>query len=626
MFKKISFVKRPLFVVLAICLLFSLPSGQVEDITPPELVDFDFSPAAIDVSTGAQSINVIVKATDDLSGIVSSRVEFKSPSGEQRKWAYLALVDGDALSGTWEGTITVPQYSEAGTWKVHYVRLGDAVRNRIRYYASDLQALGFSTDLNVLSEPSDTEAPTVESISISPSSIDVSAGPQTVTIELHLKDDVSGVQFVHPGFGGEVVIFDSPSGGQWASIPTRHITRISGNPNDGIWQGTVTIPQYSETGIWKIAEVSVLDAVFLFRTLSTTDLQALGFPTDLHVSSNPSDILPPELTDLMYHPMMINTQTGSQQVTIELDLTDNLSGVDFSLWPGYSNIGGLRFVSPTANQIQQANWPDFNLISGSPFNGTWQAIINFPQFCEGGKWQISWIYFCDATRNCVRLITADLQATGFPTELIVVGQNYPPVAVCKDIEIVANANCQAYIIAEDVDGGSYDPNKDEITLSLDNLGPFSIGEHYVNLTVTDEYGESDTCEAKLTVVDTTAPTIDTLSATPSVLKPPNHKMVLITPTITVSDNCDPNPVVVLTSITMNEGEETNTYDPNYDSTVGDGHTLNDIHIDENGDIYLRAERSGTGTGRIYTIIYTVTDASSNSASASATVTVPHDQK
>ena len=76
---------------------------------------------------------------------------------------------------------------------------------------------------------------------------------------------------------------------------------------------------------------------------------------------------------------------------------------------------------------------------------------------------------------------------------------------------------------------------------------------------------------------------------------------------------------------MNEGEETNTYDPNYDDTLVDGHTLDDIHVDENGNISLRAERSGTGDGRVYTIKYKATDSNGNSATAESTVTVPHNQ-
>lgn len=85
--------------------------------------------------------------------------------------------------------------------------------------------------------------------------------------------------------------------------------------------------------------------------------------------------------------------------------------------------------------------------------------------------------------------------------------NEPPISVCKDIEIPADENCQASITADDVDGGSYDPDDDPITLSIDNTGPFSLGEHYVNLTVTDENGASDTCQALVTVVDATPPEI-----------------------------------------------------------------------------------------------------------------------
>ena len=102
-------------------------------------------------------------------------------------------------------------------------------------------------------------------------------------------------------------------------------------------------------------------------------------------------------------------------------------------------------------------------------------------------------------------------------------------------------------------------------------------------------------------------------------------MVLSTPTIAVNDNCDPAPDVKLSLITMNEGDETNTYDPTYDSWEGDGHTFDDILFDEDGNIYLRAERSGRGDGRVYQITYTATDNAGNISTASATVTIPHNQ-
>jgi hypothetical protein len=75
---------------------------------------------------------------------------------------------------------------------------------------------------------------------------------------------------------------------------------------------------------------------------------------------------------------------------------------------------------------------------------------------------------------------------------------------------------------------------------------------------------------------------------------------------------------------MNEGDETNTYDPSFDNTVGDGHTIDDIQVDEAGVISLRAERSGTGTGRVYALTYEATDYSGNVTTATVTVNVPHE--
>ncbi len=70
------------------------------------------------------------------------------------------------------------------------------------------------------------------------------------------------------------------------------------------------------------------------------------------------------------------------------------------------------------------------------------------------------------------------------------------------------------------------------------------------------------------------------------------------------------------SITVSESDE----------TIGSGHTTSDIRVDADGSIYLRAECSGAGSGRIYTITYQAFDESGNVVVASATVTVPHDQR
>ena len=59
---------------------------------------------------------------------------------------------------------------------------------------------------------------------------------------------------------------------------------------------------------------------------------------------------------------------------------------------------------------------------------------------------------------------------------------------------------------------------------------------------------------------------------------------------------------------------------------GDGNTVDDIVTVADDEFRLRAERAGSGDGRVYTITYEVTDACGNSTIASATVDVPKSKK
>jgi hypothetical protein len=87
--------------------------------------------------------------------------------------------------------------------------------------------------------------------------------------------------------------------------------------------------------------------------------------------------------------------------------------------------------------------------------------------------------------------------------------NLPPIAKCIDIEIAANAQCQAFISAKDVDNGSSDPDDDPLTYSLDFAGPFLLGEtRNVIMSVEDGKGGKDSCVAKVTVIDKTPPVPD----------------------------------------------------------------------------------------------------------------------
>lgn len=73
-----------LLLVVALGVQMSaLVRAQDVDTTPPQLVNFSFSPTSIDVSAGPQTVTATFEATDDLAGTSFVQVQFLSPSGGQ---------------------------------------------------------------------------------------------------------------------------------------------------------------------------------------------------------------------------------------------------------------------------------------------------------------------------------------------------------------------------------------------------------------------------------------------------------------------------------------------------------------------------------------------------------------
>ena len=131
-------------------------------------------------------------------------------------------------------------------------------------------------------------------------------------------------------------------------------------------------------------------------------------------------------------------------------------------------------------------------------------------------------------------------------------------------------------------------------------------------TAADTSGNTVSCSFKVTVTDNEAPVITRESTSPSVLWPPNHKMVDIMVNYDSTDNCEVN---CRLNVVSNEP----------DDGLGDGDTANDIEILDAHRVRLRSERSGRGSGRVYTITIICTDNTGNSVTKTVTVTVPKNQ-
>ena len=134
----------------------------------------------------------------------------------------------------------------------------------------------------------------------------------------------------------------------------------------------------------------------------------------------------------------------------------------------------------------------------------------------------------------------------------------------------------------------------------------------VNGTCTDLAGNLASYAVAGINIDKTPPTV-ACGATPNVLWPPNNKLVPVSASVTVTDTLSGAAGFRLNSVTSSEPDsgqgDIQGFAPGTPSTSGQ----------------LRAQRLGSGSGRVYTLNYVGVDKAGNSYTCASIVRVPHDQ-
>ena len=412
----------------AVSLMAPSTFAQSSDVTPPALVSFSITPRSIDTRTAAQTVTFTLQVSDDRSGTSSVGVVIVGPNGQWRG-INAPRTNGTQMLGTYIASLSFPQFSSSGEWKLDSVQLSDFVGNNSYLTAETVAARGFPATINVVSTP-DITPPRVESLEITPAANNTSASDVTVTARLRLTDAQTGVGLEIQAPGCEcvfqVLTLVSPTGRQRHHIPNGNIRMISGTRNDGIWEGSLTMPRYSEPGFWT-AFVELYDSARNHTNLPPASLAALGLQTGIQVTSSLPDLDPPTLTSLTLNPRVVDTSLTNRTVNVTFGIQDNRSGVDLAhqvFCP--CEIIGVDVRSPSGNQRVFTGFSEpFTQVSGTLLQGVWTSAITFPRYAEAGTWNVN-LFIRDRNHNERRMSRPDLENAGIQSTVDVFQASYVP--------------------------------------------------------------------------------------------------------------------------------------------------------------------------------------------------------
>lgn len=232
-----------------------------------------------------------------------------------------------------------------------------------------------------------------------------------------------------------------------------------------------------------------------------------------------------------------------------------------------------------------------------------------------------------------RLTVRDGQTSASDTVQVVVEPvNHPPIADAGADQTVDEGR------VVQLDGsGSQDPDADLLTFQWTQVaGPrvplndaaarqptftapaVSPGGVTLTFALTVHDGELPSAPDTVTITVrdlNDPPTCALAQATPAVLWPPNHTLVPIT-IVGVSDPQDHQVTLRVTHVMQDEPV----------NGLGDGDTSPDAVVQASGLVVLRAERAGSGNGRVYQVGFMADDGQGGTCRGTVRVCVPHDQR
>ncbi|MEO5915889.1 MAG: hypothetical protein ABIS50_16760 [Luteolibacter sp.] len=372
---------------------FTLANSGAVDSAPPGLFSALISPESADVTDGGATVTITVNCGDSPSGLDYGFIYPNNPNGDLQSGLITYFSDsqrtsGNAANGIYQIQITLPQGSDAGDWTFD-VYLKDRVGN-----SSFPSAGGVTVTSGPQPAPLATRnflAQAVDAIGLSWST----GGSGWVMQSIDSHDDLDAAMSLPTPDNGQSTFQTTVTGPgtlsfQWrvdseegadflsVSIDGNVINGISGYTDWALFSTNLTAG--SHTVVWRYA-----------KNGSSADGDDRGWVDEVRFQRSTDQSLP-QLQDLRMSSRSVNLNGGPQNVTFQIDVTDDANGLS----------GGIiQLFDPSGNPRSSTTFNGSSRIQGDSLAGTYEVSLPVSNTAGFGMWRAE-ITLTEAGSNATR--------------------------------------------------------------------------------------------------------------------------------------------------------------------------------------------------------------------------------
>jgi hypothetical protein len=325
------------------------------DVRGPSITFFSLSPSTISTLDTSASINIVVRASDDVSGISWCYVMFSGPFSTSFDQTIYPTISNQ-LNATATGFLPVSRFSPMGTYALQTLQCRDVSgKSTTLGPAQFLSSLGNVSFSFRQVSPGDVTLPSVSGLRMAPPEIDTSLSNQFVNISLDLSDDMSGISYCSVWV--QSLITGSSVGCTTATFQAYQLM-------NGTAVCRLNVPRFAAVGIWTWSSLTCFDVANRPLSLSSSSLAAVSGTATVFTQTGRADALPPVIHAVMFAPTVINTSLSSAIVNVTFWASDDAAGVQSCrvnlLFPG-ATPATRTFTFSTYTAINSS----YGVVSGS---------------------------------------------------------------------------------------------------------------------------------------------------------------------------------------------------------------------------------------------------------------------